>query len=133
MEIKGHHSEVEFSTDRIIGEDHSMPIIIEMTSGETVSENHKIIEVKLLEMDKEVLIEMNTLEEVEVGLGKDKIWVILAEMTEVVVVGPEQVQEPVLTETELDVLSVGNMTIFLKTVQIHKQKKSQNKYKKCII
>ena len=63
--------------------------------------------------------------------GKN-IQAILAQMIEVVV-GQDQVQEPVLTETELDVLSVGNMIILLEAVQIHKQKQSQNKYNKCII
>ena len=72
-------------------------------------------------MDIEVIVEMTTLEEVEVGLGKDNIQVILAEMTEVVVVGQDWVQGPVLTETELNVLSVGNMIISLKTVQIHRE------------
>ena len=45
---------------------------------------------------------MTMLEEVEVGLGTDNIQVILAEMTEIAVVGLDQVQEPVLIETELD-------------------------------
>ena len=31
VEIEGHHSEVEVSMDKIIGEDHNMSIIIEMT------------------------------------------------------------------------------------------------------
>ena len=53
------------------------------------------------------------MEEVEVGLGTDDIQVILVEMIEVVV-GQDQVQEPVLIETELDALSVGNMNILLK-------------------
>ena len=76
---------------------------------------------------------MTTLGEVEVGLGKDNIQVILAEMAEVVVVGQDQVYEILLTEIELDAFSVGNMIISLKTVQLHKQKKNQNKYNKCII
>ena len=42
-------------------------------------------------------------------------------MTEVVeVVSLDQVQEPVLIEIELDVISVGNMIIFLRTVQLHR-------------
>ena len=50
-------------------------------------------------MDIEGIIETTALEEVEVGLGKDNIQVILAEMTEVVVVGhQDQVQELVLIE-----------------------------------
>ena len=53
-------------------------------------------------MDTEGIIEMTTLEEVEVGLGTDNIQVISAEMTEVVVVvvGQDQVLELVLIETE---------------------------------
>ena len=69
--------------DRIIGEDHDMSIIIEMTLGETIIERCKIIEVKILEVDIEIIIiEMTTLEEVEVGLGKDNIQIILEGMTE---------------------------------------------------
>ena len=133
MEI-GHHSEVEVGTERIIGEDHDMSIITEMTLGEKMLEKCKIIEVKTLGLDMEIIIiiEMAVLEEIEVGVRKDNIQVILAEMIEVIV-GQDQVQEPLLTETELDVLSVGNIIISLKTVWIHKQKKNQNKYKKCII
>ena len=58
-------------------------------------------------MDIEVIIETTTLEKVEIGLGKDNIQVLVEEMIEVLVVGQDQVQQPVLTETELDVLSVG--------------------------
>ena len=54
-------------------------------------ENCKITEVKILEADVEGIIEMTTMEEVEVGLGKDNIQVILAEMTEIIVVGQDQV------------------------------------------
>ena len=77
--------------DRIIGEDHNMSIIIEMNLVVTIIERHKIIEVKILVVDIEVIIEMTTLEEVEVGAGKGNIQVILAEMIEVVVVGLDQV------------------------------------------
>ena len=132
VEIVGHHTEVEISMDRIIGEDHNMTILIEITLGEIILQKHKIIEVRILEDDIEVIIEMITLEEVEVGLGKGDIQVILAEMIEVVI-GQDQIQEPVLTETELDILSVGSMIILLRTAQIYKEKKSQNKYNKCII
>ena len=59
---------------------------------------------------------MITLEEVVVGPVKDIIQVILEEMIEVVAVSQDQVQEPVLTERELDALSVGNKIISLKTV-----------------
>ena len=42
-------------------------------------------------MDIEVLTETTTLKEVEVGLGKDNIWVILEGITEAVPVGLDQV------------------------------------------
>ena len=35
-EIEGHHSDVEVSTDRIIGEDYDISILIEMNLGETI-------------------------------------------------------------------------------------------------
>ena len=73
----------EVIMDRIIGEDHDMSILSEMTSGETILEKCKLMEFKTLEVDiKVIIIEMSTLEEVEVGLGKDNIQVILAEMIE---------------------------------------------------
>ena len=43
-------------------------------------------------------------------------------MTEVSVVGLDQVQKLVLIETELDALSVGNMITSLKAVQLHSSK-----------
>ena len=111
-----------------------MAIIIEMDLGETIIERCKTMEVKISEEDIGIIIPvMRTLEEVEVGLGTDNIQVILAEMIEVVVVGQDQVQELVLIKTELDALHVGNMITLLKTVQICKQKKNQNKYNRCII
>ena len=101
-----------------------MSIIIEMILEETILEKCKITEVKILEVDIEGIIEKTSLEEVEVGLGKDDIQVILEEMIEIVVLGQGQVWELVLTETKSDVLSVGNMIFSLKTVQICKQKKN---------
>ena len=76
---------------------------------------------------------MKTLKGVEVGLGKDNIQVLLEGMISAVVLGQEQVWEPVLTEIGLNVLNVGHMIILLRTMQIHKQKKSQNRYNKCMI
>ena len=110
-----------------------MLIIIEMTLEETILEKHKITEVKILEADTEQTLEMIILEEVEVGLGIDNIQVILAEMTEIVVVGLDQVQEPITIETDLDALHGRNIIISLRTVQLHKYKKNQSKYNKCII
>ena len=121
-EIEGHHSEVEVSMNRTIGEDNDMLIIIEMILGETIFEKCEIIEVNISEVDIEITItEMTTLEEVEVGVGKDNTQVIIEGMTEIVVVGQDQVQEPVIIEIASDVLSVANMIILLKTVQNHKR------------
>ena len=61
-----------------------------MTIEETILEKCKTIEVKILEVDVEVITYMVILEEVEVGLGKDNIQVISAEMIEVIVVGLDQ-------------------------------------------
>ena len=67
---EGHHSEVEVSMDRIIGEDHVMSIIIEMSLEETILEKCKITEVTILEEYIEGIIEMTTLEEVDELQGK---------------------------------------------------------------
>ena len=56
-------SEVELSKDRIIEEGHNMLIIIQMTLGEEILEEHEITEIKILEVNIEVIIEMTTLEE----------------------------------------------------------------------
>ena len=69
-------------------------------------------------MDTEGTIETIILEEAEVGLGIDNIQIISEGMTEVVVVGLDQVQEPALIDIELDPISVGNMIISLRTVQL---------------
>ena len=80
MEIGECHLEVEFSTDRVIEEGHNMLTIIEVTLGKKILDEWKIIEVKILELDIEVTIKMKILEEVEVGLEKDNIQVILEGM-----------------------------------------------------
>ena len=63
--------------DRNIKEDCSILTIIEMTLGEGILGKCKIIEVRIIEVDVETTIEMKIMEEVEVGLGKDSIWVTL--------------------------------------------------------
>ena len=113
-EIEEYQAEVEASMDKIIEEDCITLIIIEMAIGGTISEVSKIKEVKSSEVLTEGIIEMIILEEVET----DNIQVISEEMTEVVVVSLDQVQEPVVIETELDAISVGNMIILLQTVQL---------------
>ena len=85
------HLEIELSMDRIIEEGCNMLIIIEVNLGEEIFEECKIIEVKILEVDIEVTIKMKILEEVEVGLGKYSIQVILEGKIEAVVVGQDQI------------------------------------------
>ena len=87
VEIEELCLEVEVSTDRIIEKGHNMLTSIEMILEETILEECKIIEVRIFEVDIEIIIQMTTLEEVEVGLGKNAIKVILEGMTESVTVG----------------------------------------------
>ena len=117
-EIEGHHIQVDISMDKIIEEDCFISITIEMITEERILEIHKIIEVKLLEVDIEGIIEMIILEEVGVDLGADNIQIISEGMIKVVVVGLDQVLEPVLIEIELDAISVGNTIILQRTVQL---------------
>ena len=84
--------------------------------GEVILGKHKIIQVSIIEVDIETIIETTTLEEVELGSGKDINQVILERMTKAVLLDQDQVLEPVLLEIELDVLNVGNVIILLKTV-----------------
>ena len=85
-------------------------------------------------MDIEVILGMRTLQEVEVGLQKDSIQVILGEMSKEVV-GLDQLQEWVLIEIGFDVLNVGSMIILSKTVWIYQiqNRNSQSRYSKCLI
>ena len=90
VEIEACHSGVEHSMAKT-EEGHNMLTIIEMTLREEILGGHKITEVNILEVDIKLTIEMKTLEEVEVGLEKDNIQVILEGMIEAVVVGLDQV------------------------------------------
>ena len=58
VEIGECHLGVELSMDRSIEEGHNMSIIIEVTIGEKTLGKHQIIEVKSLEINIEVTIEM---------------------------------------------------------------------------
>ena len=89
-----HHIEVEVSMDKAIEEDHITVIIT------AILEKDKIMEDKIIEVDKEGIIDAIILEEVGVGL--------------------DQVQELAPTEIELDAIIVGNMVILLRTVQLCK-------------
>ena len=58
---------------------------------------------------------MIIMKEVGVGLKKDSFQIMPEEMTEVVTVGLDQVQELVLIDIGLDVISVERTIILLKT------------------
>ena len=90
-----------------------------MTLDETILEKCKITENKIIEVDTEGIVEMIILEEVEVGLGIDSTQIILDGMIKAVV-GLDQVQELAPIEIELDAISIGNMIILLRTVQLYK-------------
>ena len=68
-----------------------MLIIIDMTLGEEILVKCIAIEVSIIKVDIEVIIERITLEGVEVGLGKDSIYIILEGMTKEVVENQDQV------------------------------------------
>ena len=123
VEIGECHLQVELSMDRIIEEGHNMLTIIEVTLEEEILEECKIIEVKILEVDIEVTIEIKISEEGEVDLEKDSIQIILERIIKVVV-DQDQVQEAVLIDIGLDVLNIGSMTSLLKTVQTQIQKRT---------
>ena len=126
--------EVEVSRDKITDEGHNMSKIIEGILGKDILEEHRIIEVRILGVDVEVILGMIILEEVEVGLEKDSIQVTLEEMIKASV-DWDQVQEQVLIEIESDALSIGSMIILPKTVWIYQIQKRNSKirYRKCLI
>ena len=70
VEIGECHMEVELNMDKTREEGHSMIKINEVTLGEEILEEHKIIEIRILEVDIVVTLEMTTLEEIEVDLEK---------------------------------------------------------------
>ena len=76
VEIGECHIEEELSMDKTIQEGCSMIKITEVTLGEEILEECIIIEVRILEVDIEVILGMITLEQVEVGVEKDSVQVI---------------------------------------------------------
>ena len=119
--------------DKIIDGEHIILITIEMNIEQIILEMHKIIEVRILEVDTEETKEMISLEEVGGGLGIDNIQIISEGMTKVVV-GLDQVQEPVQIGLELHAKNGGgDMIISLRNVQFHRYKKNQSRYDRCII
>ena len=127
------HTEVELSMDKILECSCSRIKIIEVILGKVISEKCKIIEVRILEVDIGVTLGMITLGNVEVGLEKYNTQITLGEMIEAAV-DQDQVQDWVLIEIESDVLSVGNMIILPKTVQIYQiqKKNSWSQYSTCL-
>ena len=79
------------------------------------SDQINITEIKIIEVDKEEIIKMIIMKEVEIGIGIDNI-LIIGGMKEVAV-GLDQVQETVQIEIELNVMNAGNMIILLKIIQ----------------
>ena len=71
---------VELGIDRITEEGNNMLLIIEMTLGEEILGKCKIKEISIIDVNIETIIEMTNLEEVDVGLGKEIILVILEGM-----------------------------------------------------
>ena len=127
------HLEVQIGTYKIMGitidriTEEDCKAVIEMTLGEEILGRHKTIEVRITKVDVETTI----LEEVEVGLGKDKTQVMSEGMTEAVVDQDQDqglVQEPVHIEIGLDALNVENMTILLTIVQTQTLMKNKNEY-----
>ena len=66
------HIEVELSMHKIIEEGHSMIKITEVILGKEILEKCKITDIRILEVDIEVTLGMTKLEEVQVGLEKDR-------------------------------------------------------------
>ena len=89
-------------------------MILEEESLEEISNQIRVAEVKIIQVDIEEIIEMIIMKKAEVGLGIDNILVI--ELTTDATVGLDQVQESVPIEIELDVINAGNAIILLKIV-----------------
>ena len=88
-----------------------------------------------LEVDIEVTIEMKTLEEVEVGLEKDSIQVILEEMIKAVV-DQDQVPEQVLMRDRIRCFKCREYDCFAKdclNISDTEKEQSEQRYNKCLI
>ena len=92
MVIGGCHIKIELSMDKTAEEGCSMIKIIEVILGKETFEECKIIEVRILEVDIEIILGAIILEEIAVDLEKDSIQVILGGMIEAAV-DQDQVQE----------------------------------------
>ena len=53
-EIGEHHIDIEVRIDKVMEEDHIIPMTIEVTIEETILEIHKITEVNILEKKKKL-------------------------------------------------------------------------------
>ena len=87
-------------------------MILEEEMLEEISDQIRFKEDRISEDIKEI-IGMKILNEAEVGLERGSFKITSEEMTEIIMVGLDQ--KPVLTERELDVISVGRMIISQKT------------------
>ena len=86
--------------------------ITEVENLEEKQEHIKILEDRTVEESTEMIIEMKIIAEIEEGTGLEKDHfqeTLIGEMIGVqAIVGLDQDQEPVLIETELGVINVGN-------------------------
>ena len=118
VEIGKYCSVAYYNVDRILETDQgiikTIEVILEEEILEGISEQIRITEVQIIDVDIEEIIEMIIMKEVEVCLGIGNI--LIKEGMKEGAVGLYQVQEPVQIKIELGVVNVGNMIILLKIV-----------------
>ena len=121
VEIEEYHSEAEYNMDRIKETDQgiirTIKVILEEDILDGMCDQIRIIEVKIIEVDREEIIETIIMKEIGVGLGIHNTQIILEGMIEAVV-GLDQVQEPVPVEIELGAITAVNMIILQRNVQL---------------
>ena len=117
VEIAEYHSVIEYKMDRIT--ETTIEVLSEEQILEEMCDQIRIIEVKIIEVDREEIIEMIITKEEEVGLGIENIQIIPEGMIEIMV-DPDQVRKLVPIEIKLDGINVGNMIILLRIVQLQK-------------
>ena len=93
VDVGEYHSVAEYNIARIIETDQGIIKTIEVILEEEISNQIRITEVKIIEVDIEETIEMIIMKEAEVGLGIDNIPII--EGTIGATIGLDQVEESV--------------------------------------
>ena len=107
-----HHIEVEVSMDKDIEEDCIALIIREMTLDDNILEKHEITENKIIEVDKEGIIEMIIFKDVGLGLGIDN--------TEIISERNDKSSSRFRSGSRASSNRDRNMINLLRTVQLHK-------------